>query len=566
MAVEVETYVSGLKIPYKLISDELEGLYGSTLLQEFQEIIEYYNIYEKGAPFIPETKDSDFKSSDLRFRESRKLINREARFLFSKHPDMLVDVPYDKESEDETIAKTAKEQATVLQNYVDSVLDNTNFFSKLLRAAKDCFIGKRVAYFVNFDEVNRKIMIDFVPSLGFVFETKEDDISHLTKIIAFYTTKDSENKREQIIYKKKYWLEDNGVCWMEELLYNGVGEVIEEITPARETKFVNMIPAGVIINDGLTGDLDGVSEIEEIADSESWFSRIANGDIDAERNSMNPILYAMDMNPATTKGLSHAPGAFWDLQSDQNGTEGAKGSVGMLEPSLSYTNAINSTLTRIRSSMLESLDIPDVSAEALQGVVSSGKTLKAIYWSLIVRCDEKMLSWRPALKNILRLIIEGGKLYSQAASGYTDETLPDVEYDLTVDNQYPIPDDEADEKQIDLQEVGGQTMSKLAYMKKWRGLTDAEAMQELRQIAMEREMLEDSYGYGGMGDDQMMPEEESEEPEDIFADEDDTDDLPPDDDDDTLPGDELPDDDEPEDKEGNRLLKMLEDLEKRLDR
>lgn len=495
MSREVDYIVNGLRIPWSMISQELEGLYGSTLLAEFREIIGYYRVYEQGASFTKETTKADFVGADLRFKESRKLINKEARFLFSKHPDFWINVPYNKENNDASIQATAKQQTSILQQYIDNVFDNTAFFSKLVKAAKDCFIGKRVAYFVNFDEVNKRIMVDFVPSLEFVFETDSSDTNRLTKIITFYTVKDSQNKTEQRIYKKKYWLDGpEETCYINEAIFNGLGELIEETIPDRATKFKGVIPAGVIINDGLTGDLEGISEIEELQDSESWFSRISNGDIDSERCGMNPIRWARDMNPSTTKGLSIAPGAFWDLASDPNAPDGVTGEVGMMETALNYTSAVNSTLSRIRSSMFESVDIPDVSADALKGVISSGKTLKAIYWPLIVRCDEKMLAWRPALKNIVDLLIEGGKLYPASASTYTQERLPDVEYEVTVDNQYPLPDDETDEKQIDLAEVNAQTMSKLAYMKKWRNLTDAEALQELKQIALEREMLEDSYG------------------------------------------------------------------------
>lgn len=498
MSNDVTWVVNGLKVPWSLISAELEGLYGTRLLTEFKEIIGYYNVYEHGAEFVSESAKADFVGSDLRFRESRKLINKEARFLFSKHPDIWVNVPYDKETDDEAEKARAKEESTILQAYVDRIIEATNFFSKLVKAAKDCFIGKRVAYFVNFDEVRKRIMIDFIPSLEFVFETDENDLNRITKIVTFYTIKDSSNKTEQLIYKKKYWLEgEDETCWISEAIYNGVGDVVETVTPDRPTKFKGIIPAGVIVNDGLTGDLDGVSEIEELEHSESWFSRISNGDIDSERAGMNPIRWARDINPATTKNLSIAPGAFWDLASDPNAPDGVVGELGMMETSLNYTNAVNSTLNRIRTSMYEALSIPDVSPEALKGVVSSGKTLKAIYWDLIVRCDEKMLAWRPAIKNIVNLIIEGGKLYPASASTYTDSPLPDAVYEVTVDNQYPLPDDEADEKEIDLAEVNAQTMSKLAYMKKWRGLTDAEAQEELRQIAMEREMLEDTYGNMG---------------------------------------------------------------------
>lgn len=51
MSREVETVVSGLRIPWSMISEELEGLYGSTLLAEFKEIIGYYDVYENGAKF-----------------------------------------------------------------------------------------------------------------------------------------------------------------------------------------------------------------------------------------------------------------------------------------------------------------------------------------------------------------------------------------------------------------------------------------------------------------------------------------------------------------------------------
>ena len=247
------------------------------------------------------------------------------------------------------------------------------------------------------------------------------------------------------------------------------------------------------MNDGLTGDLLGESEIASLEDFEGWFSRLSNADMDAERQGMNPVRWARDMNPESTKNLSIAAGSFWDLQTDQNSADGVTGEVGVLETSMNYTSAITSTLNRIKSSMFDSIDMPDVSPEALKGVVSSGKTLKAIYWGLIVRCDEKMLAWRPAIENIMRIIIEGSKLYPGSALSYVQEPVPDVEFDVRVENQYPLPEDETEEKTIDLAEVAGQTMSRKAYMKKWRNLNDEEADAELEQIARERELLEDSF-------------------------------------------------------------------------
>lgn len=484
MAENVDIVATALRVPFSLISMELEGLYGSQLLAEMQEIIGYYRVYERGADFKTEGSKGDYIPSDLRFKQASTLVNKEARFLFSRSPDLWVDVAGDDEA--------AKQANTILQNLVDRVMEKNRFQSKLLRAAKDCFIGKRVAYLVNFNEEKQTIKVDFIPSLEFVYETDEDDTDTITKIVAFYTVVDNQTKADQRIYKKKYWME-NGYCHIEEAIYDGLGTLVNEITPARATKFT-YIPAGVIVNDGLTGDLLGESEIASLEDFESWFSRLSNADMDAERQGMNPVRWARDMNPESTKGLSIAAGAFWDLQTDQNtAADGVTGEVGVLETSMNYTSAITSTLNRIKSSMFDSIDMPDVSPEALKGVVSSGKTLKAIYWGLIVRCDEKMLAWRPAIKNIMRIIIEGSKLYPGSAVHYVQEPVPDVEFDVRVENQYPLPEDEAEEKTIDLAEVAGQTMSRKAYMKKWRNLNDEEADAELEQIARERELLEDSF-------------------------------------------------------------------------
>ena len=484
MAENVDIVAAALRVPFSLISMELEGLYGSQLLAEMQEIIGYYRVYERGADFKTEGSKGDYIPSDLRFKQASALVNKEARFLFSRSPDLWVDVAGDDEA--------AKQANTILQNLVDRVMEKNRFQSKLLRAAKDCFIGKRVAYLVNFNEEKQTIKVDFIPSLEFVYETDEDDTDTITKIVAFYTVVDNQTKADQRIYKKKYWME-NGYCHIEEAIYDGLGTLVDEITPARATKFT-YIPAGVIVNDGLTGDLLGESEIASLEDFESWFSRLSNADMDAERQGMNPVRWARDMNPESTKGLSIAAGAFWDLQTDQNtAADGVTGEVGVLETSMNYTSAITSTLNRIKSSMFDSIDMPDVSPEALKGVVSSGKTLKAIYWGLIVRCDEKMLAWRPAIKNIMRIIIEGSKLYPGSAVRYVQEPVPDVEFDVRVENQYPLPEDETEEKTIDLAEVAGQTMSRKAYMKKWRNLNDEEADAELEQIARERELLEDSF-------------------------------------------------------------------------
>lgn len=491
-------YGRALRIPQVLVYGELDGLYGSTILRDMHQIIQLYDVYDKGADYIVEAKD--FTPADLKFKYARAILDKEARFLFSRSPDFYVDVdPGDTKAQKEA----AKDASVVYQTLVDNVLEANQFNRSLLQAAKDCFIGKRVALMYNISEQTGKIGISFLPSLEFVYDVDPSDANTLTKIIAFYGLNNEVSHAKQRIYKKKYELK-NGFCYYTEEVYDGLGQVVETISPETQTKFT-FIPAWVIINDGLTGDLIGTSEIELLQQYESWYSKMAASDLDAERTGMNPIRWARDMSPESTKDLSIAAGAFWDLSTDQNAADGVTGEVGVLDSPMTYSSALGTTLDRVKNAMYEQSAVPNVSPEALKGVVSSGKTLKAIYWDLIVRCDEKMLAWRPALQFMAQCIIEGVRLYPAVAKTYIEDSLPDQPYSIRVDNQYSLPEDEQEEKNTDLAEVNAQTMSKKAYMKKWRNLTDEEADEELEQIARERELLESSY---------FNPAQENTQPED----------------------------------------------------
>lgn len=475
-----------LNIPPSIIKTELTGLYGANVLQDMYEVIQLYKIYESGADYARDSH-MDYVPADLRYKTTRALVDKEARFLFSKSPEFWVDIDLgdDKESREK-----AKEAATIYQELVDNVLQSNKFRTAVLKAAKDCFISKRVALMFNINEDNG-IQISFLPSLEFVYDVDPNNAHIITKIVVFYGLNDEKSKADQRIYKKKYWM-NNGACWYSEEIYDGMGSLVETVQDETKTRF-DFIPAWVIVNDGLTGDLIGTSEIEQLMDYEAWYSRLAAADMDAERKGMNPIRYTVDASPESTKNLSISAGAFWDLSTDQNQAQDRTAQVGVLDSPMSYTTALSTTLDRIKNTMYEQCAVPNVSPEALKGVVSSGKTLKAIYWDLIVRCEEKMLEWRPALEFLGRCIIEGCRLYPGVVSLYIDEALPTVDYTIRVDNQYPLPEDEQEEKQTDLAEVTAQTMSKKAYMKKWRNLTDDEADEELRQIAAERQILEDSY-------------------------------------------------------------------------
>lgn len=482
------------RIPYALIRAEVDtGV--QDVLDEINEICKYYKIYKKGKNFHVEGTNGDYIPARLKYKMAASLINKEARFLFAEQPDIKVEPKGD-------VGKTTPESKTaltVMNDLLETVLSKNKFEDILIKAARDCFIGKRVGGLVNFNEEDG-ITITFLPSMQFIYETKLGNQNVLTKFVCFIVAKESTVQKDKRIFKKKFTLEDDGFAYIEEEMYNGAGELIETITNKQPTK-LTFIPAFVIINDGLSGEILGESEIELLMDYEMWYSKLANADSDAERKSMNPTKYVVDMENNSTKNLSTAAGALWDLGSDQN-LENAHTQVGLLEPQMHYSEALKISLERIKTTGYEQVDMPNITNETMSGTITSGKALKAIYWPLIVRCKEKMKVWGPGLQQMADIIVQGAMIYPNCIKKYTDDIITPVAYEISVEQNTPLPEDEIEEKTTNLAEVEASVMSKKSYMKRWYKLTDDEVNDELMQIALERQILDDSSfdlnnGYNG---------------------------------------------------------------------
>lgn len=484
-------------IPYALINME-SGPDAEVLKEELSEICLYYKVYRKGKNFHVEGTNGDYVPANLKYKMAASLIKKEARFLFAEHPDIKVEPKGDvgKVTDDSKVA------LAIMNDLLETVLDKNNFSDILLKAARDCFIGKRVGGLVNFNEEDG-ITITFLPSFQFIYETKLGNPNVITKFVCFIIAKDSINNVEKRIFKKKFTLEDDGFAYIEESIYNGAGELVEVVTEKQPTK-LTFIPAFVVINDGLSGEKLGESEVQLLMDYEMWYSKLANADSDAERKSMNPTKYVVDMENNSTKNLSTAAGALWDLGSDQN-LEEAKTQVGMLEPRMYYSDALKTSLERIKSGGYDEVDVPNITTETMSGVITSGKALKAIYWPLIVRCKEKMTVWGPALQRMADIIIKGAIEYPNCIRQYTNDVIVPVAYEISVTQNTPLPEDEIEQKTTNLAEVEAAVMSKKTYMKMWYGLTDDEVTDELMQIAWERQVLEESsFNNGYNGDNHFM--------------------------------------------------------------
>lgn len=476
---QVEVTRALASFPYFVLRNEIETGY-NLYTEELMEIKKNYISYKRGATFYTEGSSGDYVPSNIKFKLAKTLIDKEARFMFSQIPDFIVQSD---SAEDE--------QIQLYQKLVDKVLNNkhNNFSKYLLQSAKDCFIGKRVACLIDFSEEDG-IQTHFYSSLQFYYET-EYGSDRLTKFISFEQVNESRSMSERLYLVNRY--EDiDGTIYMSSILYNGSGQKQQEVVEETEIDF-DFIPAVIILNDGTLEDKMGISEIESLSEYEAAYSRIGNGDIDSERKNMNPVRYTVDMNPKTTTGLSSSAGSYWDLQSNQNQNE-SHPMVGTLSPDMSHVDAVKTTLDRIKNTMYSELDVPNISEETMAGTITSGKALKALYYPLQVRCDEKMKTWKPALQFIIETIVKFAMLNKSIVSSiYVLPELKDIQFNVEVSENYALLEDEEEEKAADVAEINANARSRKSYIKKWRKeefKTDEQIDDELMQIAIENNMFD----------------------------------------------------------------------------
>lgn len=441
------------------VLSELNGIFARNTLSELAEILKLYSVYDGSGQDWRADGRTDYTPTRLVTNFIKKLIKKEARFMFSRTPEIRIEDPEN--------PKAAEE----IQRYVSSVLEKNEFAKKLTTAGRDCFIGKRVALKLWSGKSGTEIM--FRPSFEFVYDTELDRADEMTKIIFFYGLNDAKDKKDQRFWKQKFEL-IGSKCFITEAVYDGLGRIREIIHDLDDTG-LDFIPAYIIVNDALTGDLNGESDVAELISNQNRYNRLKSDDADTLRFHMFPVTVAKNTSGECLDKMRIAPNAVIDLQTDQSCDGEAE--IENLESRFAYADAYENSINRVKSDMYDLMDVPYITTEQLTGVISSGKAMKALYWELICKCEERWRSWDSALIWLVNAIVKMNRIY-----GY--EKLSDINYTVSVHHLYPIPEDDTEIRTLELSEVKDGVRSKKSYIKKWGVAPDAES--ELKEIENEK--------------------------------------------------------------------------------
>lgn len=460
----------------ELLKTELQGVYGDQL-ERVSKINRWYEIYSGNQKW--QTNDNlDYTPTKKITNITKKLIDTRARFMFGREP--YFDVRPIQEGE------TAKEQAQAKEDLLYKILEKNKFHSKLLKAKKDCSIGGKIAIKLwGHKDVGLKII--FSPAQEFFPQHNIDDVDQLEKVVFLYAMNNEALPEKQRI-KKQVWEIQGNKCILNETTHDGRGNIVS-IEYQDYNTGLDFIPVVIVQNGGLTGETEGVSDVEQLWGNQDAYNRLTSDDIDALKFQMFGQDVITDAAEESLKNIKIAPGAMIDLQTDlAQANEGRQAKMDRLESGFSYKDKFEDTVNRVKNDMYDTLDVPNVSLEQLKGLMQSGKSMKALYWGLMAACDEDWTEWGPALKQMVEYIFQMVDVYNL----YGARNIARYETTTNIEKYYPIQEDENEQKEVDMEEVTTEVRSRRSYMKKWGEYEDIDY--ELEQIQKEKQMLDvDNY-------------------------------------------------------------------------
>ena len=505
---------------YNNFKKSLLGLYcnDAKFLEELNEVKQYYDFYE-GRPVSTNddlsddrgqlwaVKDRDYRPTREVRNMTKKLMKKQGRFMTSVQPTLNLS----------SVDEVELEQIDNKRALIEEILDDGKFWNKFSKAFMDCTIGKRVLLAVQtqvdengvpLTENPLKFRFYIMPEFTYMFDP--NDCDRLMEVQIAYQDAETVGKiqQEQRWYKWTYSMRDDGYCWCvyeivdgnnslayipkvnnevslnlqsqhvgDEAINNNINIDLENDIPLRNewnTGFTQ-IPCKVILNDGLTGDTRGHSDIKDLMDLAIDYNKTVSDYRDALRFKMFEQPVFVDCDSSSIDGIKIAPNALIDLKSDPSlgDGSGAKSTAkfGMLSSTFNFQAAADSYLTRLKQDMYEIMEQP--LPEHLSNV-PSGKALKMLYYDLITRCEEKWSMWDEALEWLVKIIEEAVVTFNMYSDKPNIQTMSLKTIPSWIHN-YPIPDDELDNKTAAIAEVEAGVRSKLSYIEEFSQKEDAQA-------------------------------------------------------------------------------------------
>ena len=498
----------------------------------------------------------------------RQLVKKQSRFMMSQEPELIFN----------PVIEGREKQAEDKRILFDSILRQAKFWSKATNALTDATVGKRVLMTVLGNE-GEPVDIRFYPMPQFSYTVDPKDTSRLLAVDIVYQDERTRgmDKEAQLWHHYRYEMKagakESGItsaledveeeCWLTYALTDGESNQIY-ITEDGETTIkessaklvdiednlgnkvqvplaviesaptgLSQIPARVILNEPLTNDVYGNSDVKDLITIADNMNRTISDLRDALRFRMFEQPVIIDGSTKSLQGMKIAPNAVIDLKTDTSSSIGASGgsrqaTVTSITSNFNFLPAAQYYLDEAKRAMYELMDQP--LPEKVQSA-PSGIAMQFLFYDLMSRCDSKWVEWDSAIEWMISMIEE---ILEKVP--VTIEPLPEALKSawqeittLTINHNYPLPADELAKRQTAMQEVQTNVRSHQSYIEEFsrnenaedewnRILEEAAELEELSsgamlQLAENESQMEDTENEQTEEDETKAPESTEKESE-----------------------------------------------------
>ena len=506
--------------------------------KELEEVQKYYEFFDGfditdlnsdyGQTWKIEEDNLDYIPSREIRNHVRQLIKKQSRFMMSQEPELVFNA----------IVEGREKKAEQKRILFDSIFRQAKFWSKASNALTDATVGKRVLMTVLGNE-GEPIDVRFYPMPQFSYTVDPKDSSKLLVVDIVYQDERTRgmDKEAQLWHHYRYEMKagasESGItsaledkeeeCWLTYVLTDGEsnqiyitedgGTTIKEssaklvdiednlgnkiqvplaVTESASTG-LSQIPARVILNEPLTNDVYGNSDVKDLITIADNMNRTISDLRDALRFRMFEQPVIIDGSTKSLQGMKIAPNAVVDLKTDTSTSIGAGGGskqaqVTSISSNFNFLPSVQYYLDEAKRSMYELMDQP--LPEKVQSA-PSGIAMQFLFYDLMSRCDSKWVEWDSAIEWLVSMIeeilekvsVDIEPLPENLKSAWQEITT------LTINHNYPLPADEQAKRQTAMQEVQTSVRSHQSYIEEFSRNENAE--DEWNRILEEAAQLEE---------------------------------------------------------------------------
>lgn len=385
----------------------------------------------------------------------------------------------------------AIEEAKDYEKLLTKIWKENKMDAKKLALSRDRLIGGRIACKLAFNPATGRIHWIWHKAYE-VFPLYSEDGFETLEGYDIIIQKDDPDKEGQTLYYTQHFRLDNGICYLEELVYDESMKVVETIQK-RASLGIDFVPVVTFDVEMLDRDGEYFDDLEDMEILTSQLNSMMEDASDSLAFEMFGITKVTNAREGTAAQLEMAPGAIVEINS---AVEGVQADMGVVEYGFKWKEAYKDQYNRIKSALHELSGLPQIVPQELNFGGMNDRALQVLYQDVIQETQEHWLSLEEGFSELFEKTLGYLKARTSHSKFAYDKTLIkslDDEQNTKMNFILPLPDDR--ENLIDLlQKEVDYGFESVRGAQKRAGVVDVD--RKFEEIQEEREMFrasEDVY-------------------------------------------------------------------------